>query len=52
MLAKEYGQAPQDVAAWPEDWLAAAATAQQAEAAASNERRLRDERRARAKRGR
>lgn len=52
MLAKEYGQAPQDVARWPDDWLAAAATVQQAEAAASNERRLRDERRARMKRGR
>lgn len=52
MIAKEYGQAPQDVARWPDDWLAAASTAMSAENAAANERRIRDERRARARRAR
>lgn len=52
MIAKEYGQPPQDVAAWPDEWLVAAMTAMQAEGAAANEKRIRNERRARMKQGR
>lgn len=47
MIAKEYGQPPQDVARWPDDWLAAAVTVMEAEAGAAAERRIRDEHRAR-----
>jgi hypothetical protein len=52
MIAKEYGQPPEAVAHWPDDWLAAAVTVMEAEAAASRERQIRDERRAKARRGR
>jgi len=47
MIAREYGQPPHTVATWPEEWLVAAITAMDAERAAENERRLRDERRSR-----
>lgn len=52
MIAKEYGQDPRAVATWEPEWLAAAMTALDAQAAASNERRVLDERRARARGGR
>jgi hypothetical protein len=47
MVAKAYGQPPHTVATWPEEWLVAAITVMEAEAAASNERQLREQRRAR-----
>ena len=51
MVAKEYGQSPQDVAAWPDEWLAAAITVMDAEAGADYERKVRDERRQRSRGG-
>jgi hypothetical protein len=47
MIAKEYGQPPQDVATWPEEWLAAAVTVMDAEHGAEYEKRLREQRQAR-----
>lgn len=52
MVAKEYGQPPQGVAAWPEEWLAAAVTVMDAEAGARREREIREQRRARMQGGR
>lgn len=49
MIAKEYGQDPRDVATWEPDWIAAAVTVMDAQAGAANERRVLDERRARAR---
>jgi hypothetical protein len=47
MIAKAYGQPPQDVAAWPEEWIAAAITVMDAEAGAEHERQVREQRQAR-----
>lgn len=52
MVAKEYGQDPRAVAGWEPDWIAAALVVMQATAAATEEMRLRDERRARQRGGR
>lgn len=52
MIAEKYGQDPRVVAEWEPDWLAAAVTAMNAEAAAAEEVRRRQERRQRAARGR
>jgi hypothetical protein len=49
MVAKEYGQDPRTVAAWETEWLVAAMTVLEATAAAQNERRILDERRANAR---
>ena len=49
MIAREYGQDPRAVAAWEPEWLVAALTVMEATAAAEHERRLRDDRRARAR---
>jgi hypothetical protein len=49
-IAREYGQDPRAVAAWEPEWLAAASTVMAAESGAESEKRLRDERRARARR--
>ena len=52
MIARRYGQDPRAVANWEADWLAAAMTGMEAEAAADNERRVRDERRQKMRAGR
>jgi hypothetical protein len=49
MIAKEYSQDPRDVATWETEWLVAAFTVMEATAAAQNERRILDERRANAR---
>jgi hypothetical protein len=49
MIARRYGQDPRAVAHWEADWLAAASTAMQAEAAADHERQVLAERRQRAR---
>lgn len=51
MIAREYGQPPQDVAQWEPEWLAAASTALAAESSARAELQKRAERKARMKRG-
>lgn len=52
MIAKEYGQDPREVAEWEPEWLAAAATAMEAEAGAAKERARAAERRAKMRRSR
>lgn len=47
MIAEKYGQPPQLVAAWPEEWLAAAVTVMDAQHGAERERQIREQRRAR-----
>jgi hypothetical protein len=46
-VAKEYGQSPMDVAAWPQEWIAAAVTVMDAEHGAEHERQVREQRQAR-----
>lgn len=51
-IAKEYGQDPRVVATWEPEWLVAAITVLDATAAATNERRVLDDQRARSRGGR
>lgn len=48
-VARRFGQAPHEVAAWPPDWLAVTLTALNAEAGAEVEIRRREDTRAKAR---